>query len=27
GAMQGNLKQHTATLTDEVQGRYETVTP
>lgn len=27
GAMQGNLKQHTATLTDKVQGRYETVTP
>ncbi|MBO0235692.1 LPS export ABC transporter periplasmic protein LptC [Vibrio parahaemolyticus] len=27
GAMQGNLKQHTATLTNEVQGRYETVTP
>ncbi|MCQ9076327.1 LPS export ABC transporter periplasmic protein LptC [Vibrio harveyi] len=27
GAMQGNLKAHTATLTDEVQGRYETVTP
>nr|WP_321275688.1 LPS export ABC transporter periplasmic protein LptC [uncultured Vibrio sp.] len=27
GAMQGNLKQHTATLTDNVQGRYETVTP
>lgn len=27
GAMQGNLKQHTATLTNKVQGRYETVTP
>ncbi len=27
GAMQGNLKQHTATLTDKVQGRYETVKP
>ncbi|MGY0617174.1 LPS export ABC transporter periplasmic protein LptC [Vibrio sp. FJH11] len=27
GAMQGNLKQHTATLTDKVQGRYETITP
>jgi len=27
GAMQGNLKAHTATLTDEVQGRYEIVTP
>ncbi|MGR5069540.1 MULTISPECIES: LPS export ABC transporter periplasmic protein LptC [Vibrio] len=27
GAMQGNLKKHIATLTDEVQGRYETVTP
>lgn len=27
GAMQGNLRKHFATLTDEVQGRYETVTP
>ncbi|CAM3075274.1 LPS export ABC transporter periplasmic protein LptC [Vibrio mytili] len=27
GAMEGNLKQHTATLTDNVQGRYEIVTP
>ncbi|AXY00220.1 LPS export ABC transporter periplasmic protein LptC [Vibrio alfacsensis] len=27
GAMKGNLNVHTATLTSEVQGRYETVTP
>ncbi|AUI87047.1 LPS export ABC transporter periplasmic protein LptC [Vibrio azureus] len=27
GAMHGNLKANTATLTDEVQGRYEIVTP
>ncbi|ASI95375.1 LPS export ABC transporter periplasmic protein LptC [Vibrio rotiferianus] len=27
GAMQGNLKLHTATLSEQVQGRYETITP